>query len=442
MKCTTIVLLLLMAGIANAQPQHGDLVFSVADSNLTGGFVGVVDPMKPGTLNTLFSAPSRYMQTWVRMSPNNLDVVTAHTSFTYGQSFLVNVDMSGAVTATLATLPNMDIDGFELDHDNTWIMCGNDMSGRSFLHGVHHSTRTSRPIITTLLSSGWFNEMAIDRDPGPYPGSNLPYTLVTCCHNAPTGPLVMKADRQGTITSILSGGGNPPFVSLELHPRSGDFIVGLGGTGPSNPGATLRMTKAGTWTTLTTWSANGIKITQDDVAWLAHGGSCQTPSPPCRTVLRYDLTNNAVLGTVATGIPVGHGMTGIDVYGSRPLACNQKSAAKVAVNVQSRHPFVVPARTQYALAASFARRPGLKFPNGEWLDLDTLSPLFLVTAQNLLPTVFQGFRGVVGQGGNASAGVNIPKALQGSGITVFVAGVLFDTTQGVIQVTNTHWFVL
>jgi len=28
------------------------------------------------------------------------------------------------------------------------------------------------------------------------------------------------------------------------------------------------------------------------------------------------------------------------------------------------------------------------------------------------------------------------------GITVFVAGLIFDPRSGIIQVTNTHWFVL
>ena len=97
---------------------------------------------------------------------------------------------------------------------------------------------------------------------------------------------------------------------------------------------------------------------------------------------------------------------------------------------------------QYALAASLARRPGIgPFPNGEYLNLDATDPLFYLSAVGALPSVFQNFQGTLDPLGNASAQVNIPALPPNLGITVFVAGIIYDPT-AIIQVTNTHWFVL
>ena len=52
------------------------------------------------------------------------------------------------------------------------------------------------------------------------------------------------------------------------------------------------------------------------------------------------------------------------------------------------------------------------------------------------------FRGTLSASGAAAARVNVPATLPGGlGITVFVAGVIFDG-RGVVQVTQTHWIVL
>jgi len=67
--------------------------------------------------------------------------------------------------------------------------------------------------------------------------------------------------------------------------------------------------------------------------------------------------------------------------------------------------------------------------------------LFL-SAGGLVPGIFQGFQGVTDSMGNASAWFNIPASLpRGLGITVFVAGIIQDSTR-IRTVTNTHWFVL
>ena len=99
------------------------------------------------------------------------------------------------------------------------------------------------------------------------------------------------------------------------------------------------------------------------------------------------------------------------------------------------------------MACSLARRPAppgrcLRFSNGEVLGLDGTDVLFWTTALHLAPAVFEAFRGTTDAAGNATAKVHIPGAIPPNlGLTVFVAGVIFDAA-GVRTVTNTHWFVL
>jgi len=83
-------------------------------------------------------------------------------------------------------------------------------------------------------------------------------------------------------------------------------------------------------------------------------------------------------------------------------------------------------------------------PNGEFLDL-SVDSLFLVTAQDLLPTVFRNFAGRLDAKGNAVASVRIPAGLPTNlGIPIFVSGVVIDPQApgAVSTVGNTHWFVL
>jgi hypothetical protein len=197
------------------------------------------------------------------------------------------------------------------------------------------------------------------------------------------------------------------------------------------------MTKNCARTTVTMFSANAIKILQDDTCWAAHGGWTS------RTILHYDLSANAVLSLFTSPIPLGWNLMGIEVYGSRTLVCHQPPAGPgtVHVRIQSRH-LSIRGGENYVLAASLARRPGVKFPNGEWLDLNVTDPLFWTSALGWAPGIFQGFRGRVDAFGNAKAQVNIPSGLPRLGnMAIFVAGVIFKEAN-VVQVTNTHWFVL
>ena len=84
----------------------------------------------------------------------------------------------------------------------------------------------------------------------------------------------------------------------------------------------------------------------------------------------------------------------------------------------------------------------MRFPNGEWLDLNVTDPMFLTTASGLLPQYFKNFRGILDKNGNATASIVLPPGLpKMNDMTIFVAGVIYMGSN-IIQVTNSHWFVL
>jgi len=424
--------LLTSAGVG--QPRYGDIVLSVTDGAYgnQNGYTAYMRPSNPGVLTTLAAAPVGSFHNWVRMAPDNTDLVCAEiVNGIASPSYLVNLQMNGSRN-TIATIRSNATDGFELDHDGKWVLSARVVPSnprQNFVLGVDHVSGTVTTF-ASLTTTTWFNEVCIDRDPG-----SMPYVAVACCLNGGSGPEILMADRRRKVTALVSGTSVADNTAIELHPRTGDYITG--NFHPVQFGHILRIDKTGAKTTLTTFFGNAIRIMQDDTAWIANGDW------GIRTLLKYDLTQNAVLTTISSGIPWGWNLTGLEVYGSRTLVCNQQSPSMVTVKVQSRHPSAGPG-TQYALAASLARRPGLRFPHGEWLDLNTVScPLFYLTALNLLPDMFRNFRGTLTLQGNnlKTIQVNIPTPLQGTGIPVFVAGVLFNGA-GVFQVTNTHWFVL
>jgi hypothetical protein len=431
-----LLLFLLIAGSSAAQPMNGNLILSFIQRNnqnqISGGFTARFNPSTPTSWTTIATAPASYWHEWTRMAPNNTDLVIAQCYSLGYQAHLVNSDPGGRVSTISPALP-VQLSGFELDHDDCWIAAGGSWASNQ-LFGIQHTSATAQTFLTLPgQSPGSFNEVAIDRDPGGPTYAIAVYNSTTVTISSTK---ILHADRSG-VTATLAWAGNPllELSGIELHPRTGDYVTTDFATLPNSVGVN-RVTKAGTVIPLYPFaSANALRIDPQDTAWiLGYQGNMPT-------VLRYDLTNNSVVTFIQlTNLPPRAAATCIEIYGSRSLVCNQTSRTSVKVNVQSRVPSA--AGRSYALAASFARRPGLEMPNKEWLHLDTTGPLFLLSALNLLPSsIFQNFRGTLDPFGNATADVTIPPPLAGTGIPIFMAGVIYDST-GVIQVTNTHWFVL
>jgi len=71
----SITLISLLSAAVTGQPQYGDLVVSVGSRYMNSGYTAYLDPSKPGTLTTLASAQHCSIHNWVRMAPNNTDLV-------------------------------------------------------------------------------------------------------------------------------------------------------------------------------------------------------------------------------------------------------------------------------------------------------------------------------------------------------------------------------
>jgi len=439
-----VVLMLLVvgavSGVVSAQPKEGDLVFTVSQSSPTTlAYVGYLDPTNPGTVTTLAIAPANGNFARVRMASDNTDLIVGMGQ-TSGFGGLSVVRPNGSQQQTLATFLG-NLEGFELDHDGLWIASANYSDQNSYrrlltLCGLDTSSYPGRNQafwfrLGTFL--GAQDDLAIDRDPG---AGTYCVGESWASYPAPGGWRLIRGDRQGNVTTITQGKGgySGSMGAVELHPRSGDYLATWAGGLGQSP-FVARVSKSGRMTKLPGpwWPMDAARITQDDRVWCAGTGT----GP--HQILEYDLTHNVVVTMINVNAA---SVTGIEIYGSRRLVSYQPptSPNTVTVKIQSRDATAPGA--SYVLAASFARRPGLKFANGEWLDLNTSDPLFLVTASNLLPGIFRGFRGTLDQHGNATATVNIPPGLPKLGdMAVFVAGVIYKGSN-VLQVTNSHWFVL
>jgi len=447
---TKVYVSLLVAGLfapLTAQPTDGDLILTIATGPgngqpPSGGFTAYFRPGGKGALTTIAVDPPSSFPNYVRMGPNNRGLVISRIAVvstsptTISRSPLVIMDTAGRVT-TLTPGPGLNdsIDGFELDHDNQWVAVLNDFGSGTYLIGVDHSTGSVTTFAARPANGSGFNELAIDRDPGAAVYAGAWFTPST-----QQSPKIFGVDRQGNLTTIASTSGDSlrGLNAIELHPRSGDYLVVDPSLTPGEPVAS-RVTKGGGVTSInipTLSVGNAARIGQDDLAWIVDGRPGQTSTP----IAQYDFSTNTVVTIHTVNHPTGF-CTGVEIYGSRPLTCNGsgKPGTSVSVSLRSHRPAAGYAR--YALAASLARRPGLKMPNGEWLDLAP-DGLFLITALNLAPTVFQNFQGALDAFGTGSARVDIPANLPAKlGVTVFVAGIIYNQ-RGIVQVTPSHWIVL
>jgi len=432
----------LVAGWVAGQPKDGDLILSVAGTSTTPPFTAYVDMSNPRALRPIFSSGVNETHSLVRMAANNTDMVLVVGRSSGNCLATVTPSGSGGHSTSASVLPGRPV-GFDLDHDGTWIIATNLPSTPTWDGAMLLGLSGSR--LQAFATAFWnknggntvtcWNDVAIDRDPGAFPYC----AFETSSSSGFTFNYLVSINRNTGISTIsvpLVRGGITN-IQIQLDPRSGDYIY------VPNDSRLLRTGKNGLTSTikfLTGFFGDRVRITQDNHLWVA--GSMNS-SPVKRGILEFDLTRNAVVTILSLPAAFTSTITGLDVYGSRPLVCTQMQSSPwtVTINVQSRNPLA--AGASYILAASPARRPGMKFANGEWLDLDVTDPLFFLTAGNLAPQVFVNVRGTLDQNGNNTKPitVHIPSGLPQPGNTaIFVGGVIYKGTN-IIQVTNSHWFV-
>jgi len=390
--------------------------------------------LTPSTITTLTqnASPSSF-HNWVRMAPDNTGVVVAEVSSGQGFGNLVEFNPGGIPTTLATTIPG-GLQGFELDGDDQWIL----VASTTWLFSVDHSYGSLRTLGT--YGSPTFNEIAILRENG------IDYAIANFTTSTAAYPKILGATRQGIVTTIVGHAGNPllELSGIEVDPLTGDLITtdfaGPMSRSPEPNGVEInRVSQGGVVTTLVSYGTNGCRVGQDNTLWIA--GFVQATPANVPSVIHYDLAQNATIRIMQLpGLGNIWPLSAVELYGSHPLTCKGTGGPGKTIDIAINSKRLSAGGASYQVALSLARRPGLKLQNGEHLHLDLTAGLFFLTAQNLAPSLFQGFAGQLSVFGTGAAKVVLPASFpSGLGITVFAAAVIYDRS-GVVQVTNTHWF--
>ena len=331
-----------------------------------------VNPANPGVWTSL--SQQVFGGSWVRMAPNNSDVVTGEC-YRFFQNSLVEIQPNGT-RRSIAFFGGDYFSGFELDHEGRWILARQPYGTSSlFFHGVHHASGAVNTFFTCNYT--WANDLAVGGEPG---GPAFAVSATRCDSTKCTWGLVQH-DRRGAhqwLPVSPAGWGG----AIEIHPRSGDYFLAYYLETNASTARVARVSRTGRVTLLHSFPGTAARITQDDHAWI---------SGPSH-LLKYDISGNAVVTLIPA--PQYHSFgTGIEVYGSRRLVCEGtgKPGTSVKVTLQSRK--AGDGNRAYILACSLGRRPGMRFSSGEWLDLDVTDALFRLSASWAVPALFQNFRG-------------------------------------------------
>jgi len=181
--------------------------------------------------------------------------------------------------------------------------------------------------------------------------------------------------------------------------------------------------------TLVEKDLRGVTATTDGLsAWAASRGShklveidLSTPSSPVLTTRTLAVARGPN-GLVAFGEVHAHGIPAIG--STYPISLSSPNDAG----------------KMYILGASFGSRPG--FPIGNRTVPLNLDDLF--TISQIIPGIFQNFRGTLSASGQAVASVNIPPIPALKGFSFFVAGAIVDAAApfGIATITNAEHIVL
>ena len=463
--------LALVAGLVPAQPNDGDLIVGqFRDPNTPGsygpGSILGVDPStgkvytiapKFTTLGTIIMGPN-----WIEMGSDNKNFMVAGiptgatpTALGNGIYFMSVNASTGAVIKTLVADTTASVgycNCFDMDGDGTWIL-----GGGTRLFSFDENTMTYQTLFNKTSPAGTVNGLTLDP---ALPKGDI--AIVNFTTSASTTANLIEADRNGVISTIST---YAPYygAAVDVDYSTGDYICAGFGSSTLNAAGEeyMRVAKNGAVTTLNypansvrLFRANGLYIDQQHMSW----------------VLTYDLTGVTVpvptslqpslvcslfkmdgKGTFVTMYNYSTTLTrnnfaaaGVTEYGSRHTVCNGsgKPGTSVAVKFSSRK--VGDAGKAYQLAASFGYTNGIKFANGEFLDL-SFDVLMFATANNLFPTIFKKFTGFLNRSGEAMASVDVPAGLPtGLGIPIYISGVVIDPRipGGISTIGNTHWFTL
>lgn len=388
-----------------AQTARGDIILGVTGNGAKDGRLFSID-RATGAVATIVS--SMAAPSCVRMAPDNVTMVVPTSGVGSGARVLRVLPQGIVTTQTWFGATVMDMD---LDENHEWICVGL-MLG----HGLF--AVDDRSGIATTISRQLYSGMAIVRESG--------FDYVTSYWQTPKSQL-FATDRRGVISTLFGAAPALGLLDVELRPQSGDLILG-GLSAPEirsySPAGRLRA--LGTFA-----SVRKLRVDKDDTLWAAGSSGGDV------AVMRFDLQTNTILTIhrVQSAPSSLFWASALDIYGNRPLHC-ERILNEVHISVR---PDAAALGASYQLAASFGRRPGVQFSNGNLLSLDVTDPLFAITATSQASAVFFSFFGYLT--GPAQAVIRLPQVPR-LGLTVFVSGVYLPRGAAGPQTLNTHWFVL
>lgn len=447
-RLSLLLAVLLAASVATGQPANdGDLIVTW---NLNAGAANVI-AVSP-TQFTWAAITSPRAGTWVGAVSMARDNMAITISQAYPTSCaLARLDRLGNVTNFAQMLgANGSCEDFALDYDGVWIACGTANTWSTVNPTYRLWTITPSGAITTFWSDVGKTKvdhlLAIEIDREVTSAGNY---VVSESAFSPVWPSpgyrrrLFAANRTpGPIATLMGSLSYFSFEDIDLEPRSGNYLVCDLFSGVHS------VAKTGTAMSLMAkpfYETRSLEVASDGTLWVL--GAPTSSTAGTLTLVHLSSSFQPIRTVPLTGVPSLLQGNGLEIYGSRRIACEGSGLPGTSVQVRLRSMKSGDGGKAYALACSFGRRPpssvpSLQFPNGEFLFLDHTDPLFAATATNALPMVFRRFQGVTGPSGDATATVAIPASFpRNTGITIFAAGVIYDA-RGVLTVTNTHWFVL
>lgn len=381
----TIGALAVLAAVAHAQPNKGDLIVT----SHVNDYVGVID-RTTGALTTLSALPGDPIPTI--MAANNRDVLVFERPSPWN---VWSVDPSGtlAPVATASASGEGAIVGADWLQDGTVLTCSSVFGTQGWLRSLNLTSNSYTTLFTAPISH--FRHASLNDDNGRY--------LV--CLWASSGSILEVDGATQTITTITTGVANATAVDVE--PTTGNIVYSHES---SFAGGINVVTQAGASVrTIALPVARGVRV--DDVT-----GNYVAPTSNSGTmasrVVEFDNQGNAV----RTYGPYGtDGFAGIEIYGSRTTG--GIGSAKPGSAYQVTFSFPGFGGAPYAAALSFSSRPGIPVPGGTiHLGFDNL---FLATLNGLFVRNFQGSLGASGQ---ATGFIDLP-AFVPSGVRIYCAGV-------------------
>ena len=444
---TMIVVTTLMAAGPSpvpAQPADGDLVLSVLhNQSWAQGLVVHFDPQNPviGTMGTNV-VPGAFGNE-IQMGTDNVGVVVAEieSSFQRG-GWLTRVDPQGRGT-TLAFMAQRP-EGIDLDGDNQWVVAGAPFQNLgNILYGVDDASGAVTTFHRFTPHGSFYNTVTVVRE-------GYTYAVGAFAFQTSFMPKLYGVSRSGIMQRIVQGSGQPlmKLSGVALDPRTGDIITADFDGQFSRPvernGLEIsRVSRSGTVTAIAGFSgANDVVVAKDGTAFVI--GHVLRPPARDNAVMHVDLQTHSVKSIYVfpkLNAPPW-GFSGVEIYGRRVITVDGAGGPNRTVKISVKSHRIGAAGALYQLAVSRARRPGVRLPTGEYLDLDVTDPLFLLTATNRLGGLTRNFSGKLDANGRAQASITFPAGFPGNvGVTLFVSGVIFNT-KGVLQAANTHWFEL